>query len=309
MAHWNAEHIPDQSGRVAIVTGANSGLGYETTRALARKGARVVMACRNLKRGQQARDRILQRTPGAALDLLPLDLGSLEAVRAFAAKYRAAYQRLDLLINNAGVMAPPRRETADGFEMQFGVNHLGHFALTGLLLDLLVSTPGSRVVTVSSTAAYYGRINFDDLQGEKRYSRYQAYGQSKLANLLFAFELQRRLAAASSGTISNGAHPGLAETNLQARAASDSGNLFERGLYTVMHALVSQGAELGALPQLYAATAPDAEGGALYGPRVLHVRGYPRRVRPPGAARNKANARRLWERSETLSGVTYGLGE
>jgi protochlorophyllide reductase len=308
MPTWTAADIPDQTGRVAIVTGANSGLGYETTRALARKGAHVVMAARSAERNAAARNRILAEIPAAALTLMPLDLAGLASVHAFAGAYLARFDRLDQLYNNAGLMATPHGVTADGFEMQFGVNHLGHFALTGLLIDRLTATPAARVITTTSSAAFYGRMNFEDLQFEEGYTRYGAYGQSKLANALFAFELQRRLEAAGYDTISVVAQPGLAETNLQNATASASGSKLERATYNVMHALLSQSAEMGALPQLYAGTAPGVRGGEFYTPGALHMRGYPRRARMIGRAYDEADAARLWELSEELTGVSYLSG-
>ncbi len=305
MTQWTAADIPDLNGLVTIVTGANSGLGYETTLALARHGAEVVMACRNVDRALAAADSITAQVPDARLVLEKLDLSSLESVHSFAGRFRQRYQRLDRLFNNAGLMAPPRTETADGFELQFGVNHLGHFALTGRLVDRLLSTPASRVVTTSSSAAYAGRINFDDLQGERRYRRYRAYSQSKLANLLFAFELQRRLEAAGSQTLSMAAHPGLSSTHLQARTARASGSWWERIVYPLMHAVLSQSPAEGALPQLYAGTAPDARGGAFYGPRYAGIRGAPVQVKPPPAAKSRQDAARLWQVSVELTGVDY----
>jgi NAD(P)-dependent dehydrogenase (short-subunit alcohol dehydrogenase family) len=216
MNHWTAEDIPDQTGKIVIVTGANSGLGFEDTRALAKKGASVVMACRSIDKAEDAARRIRAEHPAADLTIMPLDLASLDSVRQFAQDFAQRYKTLNLLINNAGVMAlPHRRETADGFEMQIGTNHLGHFALTGLLMPLIASTPGARVVSVSSGAHRYSRINFDDLQAEKSYGRWPAYGQSKLANLLFTYELQRRFEAAGMDAIAVAAHPGYANTHLQ----------------------------------------------------------------------------------------------
>lgn len=308
MPKWNAAEMPDQSGRIAVVTGANSGLGYETTLALARKGAHVVMACRNLEKAEAARQGLQEQLPGASLQLMELDLASLASVRAFADDFLARYERLDLLFNNAGLMAIPRRETEDGFEMQFGVNHLGHFALTGLLLPALLRTPGSRVVTVSSMAQRTGHIDFDDLMGEESYSRYGAYGQSKLANVLFAFELQRRLEAAGAETISVGVHPGYVDTELQSNSTDSSGSLFERALYGVLNKVAAQRPKQGVLPQLYAATMPDVQGGEFWGPR-LFARGYPVSTRAQPEAYDEEVAARLWEASEELTGVEYAFGE
>jgi NAD(P)-dependent dehydrogenase (short-subunit alcohol dehydrogenase family) len=308
MPAWTAADIPHQTGRVAVITGANSGIGYEMARALARVGSHVVMAARSAERNAAARERILAEIPNATLTLMPLDLASLASVRAFAADFLARFDRLDQLYNNAGLMATPYGRTADGFETQFGVNHLGHFALTGLLLDRLTATPGARVVTTTSQAAFYGRMRFDDPNSEEGYTRYGAYGQSKLANALFAFELQRRLTAANHDTISLAAQPGLAETNLQNATATATGSKLERATYNAMHAVLSQSAEMGALPQLYAGTAPGVKGGEFYTPGPFHVRGYPRRARLTPRAYNVADAARLWALSEKLTGVYYLSG-
>lgn len=299
--------MPEQTGRTALVTGANIGLGYETTLALTGKGARVVMACRDRERAKEARERILHSLPEAQLEILQLDLASLSSVREAAAAFMSRHNRLDMLINSAGIMAPPREETKDGFEIQFGVNHLGHFALTGHLLPRLLDTAKSRVVTVTSTAHKFAKIDFHDLQSRRGYRRYRAYGQSKLANLLFALELNRRFAASGCDCISAAAHPGLAETTLQERTARSSTSRFEGAVYSVMHYTISQSAEMGALPQLYAATAEEAEGGVLYGPEWLQTRGFPVEVRPSRVATSWEVARRLWEVSEELTGVSFGL--
>jgi NAD(P)-dependent dehydrogenase (short-subunit alcohol dehydrogenase family) len=294
--NWTAADIPDQSGRVAVVTGANSGLGLIVSRELARAGARVVMACRNVAKGEEAARSI---TTGNA-EVRELDLADLESVRAFAGQLD--YDHLDLLVNNAGVMAPPRRLTKDGFESQFGTNHLGHFALTGLLLGRLLAAPEPRVVTESSTAHRMGRINFDDLNGERRYVRWLAYGQSKLANLMFAFELQRRATEAGTNLKSVAAHPGYAATNLQFAAPP----VYERALMAVTNALFAQSAEMGALPTLYAATVPDLPDGAFVGPGgPMEQRGHPKVVTAAGKAYDEQAWRRLWEVSEELTGVSY----
>ena len=297
---WTAADIPDQSGRVAVVTGANSGLGWVTARELARAGARVVLACRSTEKGERAAARISSAVPGAAVDPAVLDLADLESVRAFAA---AAPDRLDLLINNAGLMAPPRRLTRDGFESQFATNHLGHFALTGLVLGRLLAAPAPRVVTVSSTLHRTGTIDFDDLQGERKYNRWGAYGQSKLANLMFCFELQRRAVQAGTALLSMAAHPGYAATNLQA-AGSD--RFFERWYMAIGNKLLAQSADMGALPTLYAATVADLPGGTYVGPGGRsEQRGYPKIVGAAAKAYDEQAWRRLWEVSETLTGVHY----
>jgi NAD(P)-dependent dehydrogenase (short-subunit alcohol dehydrogenase family) len=301
MSRWTADDIPDQTGRVAIVTGANSGLGLSTARELSRAGAHVVLACRNTEKGKEAAREI--GVPENQVEAL--DLGSLDSVRDFAGRFRAGHEGLDVLINNAGVMAPPRRETSDGFELQFGTNHLGHFALTGLLIGEMERRSNARVVTVTSTAHWMGHIAFDDLQAENGYRRWRAYGQSKLANLLFALELDRRLRAAGSSVRSISAHPGYSATNLQSAAAPAA----DRLVMKVTNALLAQSGDMGALPQLYAATAPDVEGGTLIAPDGFREqRGHPEVVRPRNKeADDEAIARRLWDVSEELTGVRYGL--
>ena len=302
---WTADQIPDQSGRVAIVTGSNSGIGLIAARELARAGAKVTIGCRNTGKGDDAACEIADDVPGAALEVAALDLASLDSVRAFAERFRADHEGLDLLVNNAGVMAPPRQETADGFELQIGTNHLGHFALTGLLIDTMEGRDDARVVTVSSGAHRMGRISFDDLHGERSYNRWRAYGQSKLANLLFAFELDRRLGAAGSTIKSTAAHPGYSATNLQSAAAP----FLDRMVMKVSNFVIAQSAEMGALPTLYAATYPGLEGGTYVGPDGIgEQRGHPKPVGSSGAARDEDTARQLWELSEELTGVHFELG-
>jgi NAD(P)-dependent dehydrogenase (short-subunit alcohol dehydrogenase family) len=302
---WTAGEIPDQAGRTAIVTGANSGLGLVAARALAVAGADVVLACRDTEKGEAAAGSIRAGDGGAKVAVEELDLSSLDSVRAFATRYAAANDGLDLLINNAGVMAPPRAQTADGFELQFGTNHLGHFALTGLLLREMQGREGARVVTVSSTAHRFGRIRFDDLQGERRYGRWRAYGQSKLANILFARELDRRLRAAGSTVASLGAHPGYAATNLQ----SAGPKALESAAFAVANRLLAQSGEMGALPELYAATRPNLDGGLFIGPDGFdEQRGYPRVVAPTRRGQDQATGERLWTVSEELTGVEYEFG-
>jgi NAD(P)-dependent dehydrogenase (short-subunit alcohol dehydrogenase family) len=303
MGGWTATDIPDLSGRRAIVTGANSGIGYHTALELARHGAEVILACRSAERGGQALDRIRAELPDADVTLASLDLSSLESVRAFAAEYATgrAGDGLDILANNAGVMGTPRKTTADGFEMQFGINHLGHFALTGLLLPALLARPGARVVTVTSIGAWVGRIRFDDLHGERRYDRWAAYGQAKLANLVFAKELDRRVAAITGVA----AHPGYAATNLQQKSARDEGKRLRETIFGLGNFLVAQPAAAGALPTLYGATAPGVRGGECYGPRLGQQWGPPTRVRTVARADAPELGRRLWEVSAELTGVTY----
>jgi NAD(P)-dependent dehydrogenase (short-subunit alcohol dehydrogenase family) len=295
--------MPDQSGRTAIVTGANSGLGLATARELARAGAAVTLACRDAGKGEAAAERIRATVPGPALEVGVVDLADLGSVRDFAARVADAHERLDLLINNAGIMAAPRRLTRDGFESQFGTNHLGHFALTGLLLPALLNASAPRVVTVSSHLHRRGTMNFDDLQGERKYSRWGAYGQSKLANLMFCFELQRRAAAAGSALLSLAAHPGYAATNLQF-AAPD--RFYEKAYMWIGNRLFAQSADMGALPMLYAATVPGLPGGTYVGPGGrAEQRGHPKVVTAAGKAYDEQAWERLWEVSERLTGVHY----
>ncbi|GAT11129.1 short chain dehydrogenase [Mycolicibacterium novocastrense] len=297
---WTVADIPDQSGRTAIVTGANSGLGYDTAAALAGAGATVVLAVRNLDKGNEALDRIKRSNPETAVSVQALDLSSLDSVRRAADDLRAAHPRIDLLINNAGVMYVPTRETTeDGFEMQFGTNHLGHFALTGLLLDNLRSVEGSRVVTVSSVGhRIMARIRFEDPHFETGYNRVQAYGQSKLANLLFTFELQRRLAAAGAPTIATAAHPGFSDTELM--------RYIPVFVPDIVWKIFTQPADKGALPTLRAATDPNAQGGQYYGPDGIgEVKGHPKLVASSAQSRDQDIQRRLWNMSEELTGVTY----
>jgi NAD(P)-dependent dehydrogenase (short-subunit alcohol dehydrogenase family) len=306
MSGWTVKDMPPQHGRVAVVTGANSGLGLATTRALAGAGATVVMGCRDAARGAAAVKAVREQVPEASLDLQPLDLAALASIRDFAHRVSSAYDGIDLLINNAGVMAIPRATTADGFEMQFGTNHLGHFALTGQLLPSLRDRAGSRIVTVSSTAHKPGRIDFDDLMSERSYGKWKAYSQSKLANLLFAYELQRRLAASGAQTISVAAHPGYAATNLQAVGPQQAGSRIMGALMKVGNWMFAQSAEMGALPQLYAATAPDVRGGDYYGPSGFQEnRGHPKKVDSRPRSKNTADAARLWQVSEELTGVHF----
>src|SRR5215467_6728664 len=297
-ARWTSDDVPGQRGRLAVVTGANTGLGFETARVLAERGASVVLAVRDTGKGKAAAARIADTAPGANVTVQPLDLTSLESVRAAAAELRARHPAIDLLINNAGVMFPPRQTTRDGFELQLATNHLGHFALTGLLLEQMLPVPGSRVVTVSSTGhRIRARINFDDLQSERSYSRVAAYGQSKLANLMFTYELQRRLSGAGT-TIAVAAHPGLASTELTRNTPVIAAFIYAR--------LISQKAAMGALPVLRAATDPGVLGGQYYGPgRFLGTRGYPTLAHSSRQSHDTAIQRHLWTVSEDLTGVTF----
>jgi NAD(P)-dependent dehydrogenase (short-subunit alcohol dehydrogenase family) len=300
---WTTDDIPRQDGRVAVITGANTGLGFDTARLLAAHGATVVLAVRNLDKGKEAAARIA----APEVSVQQLDLTSLDSIRTAAAELRAAHPRIDLLINNAGVMYTPKQVTKDGFELQFGTNHLGHFALTGLLLDTLLPVPGSRVVTLSSVGhRIRARIHFDDLQSERSYSRVEAYGQSKLANLMFTYELQRRLAAnartaTGAETIAVAAHPGLADTDLMRNVPA-----VLRVLTPVVMPLISQSAAMGALPTLRAATDPDVHGGEYYGPDGFReTRGAPKAVESSAASHDAETQRRLWKASEELTGVTF----
>jgi NAD(P)-dependent dehydrogenase (short-subunit alcohol dehydrogenase family) len=295
-ARWTTDDMPGQQGRLAVVTGANTGLGFETAQVLATGGACVVLAVRNVEKGKQAAARIVAAAPGATVTVQELDLSSLDSVRAAAAELRAGHSRIDLLICNAGVMYPPKQTTHDGFELQFGTNHLGHFALTGLLLEQMLPVPGSRVVTVSSVGhRIRARVNFDDLQWERSYSRVRAYGQSKLANLMFTYELQRRLSGAGT-TIAVAAHPGFAATELMRHTP----------MAAVVTPLFSQNAAMGALPVLRAATDPGVLGGQYYGPGgFLGLRGYPKLAASSRRSHDAAVQRRLWAVSEDLTGVTF----
>lgn len=299
---WTTADIPDQSGRVAVITGANTGLGFWTAAALADKGAHVVLAVRNTEKGNDAAAKITANSPNAVVKVQPLDLTSLDEIRKSAEELKAAHQRIDLLINNAGVMWTDKDTTKDGFELQFGTNHLGHFALTGLLLDRLLPVEGSRVVTVSSMGhRIRAKIHFDDLQWERSYNRVAAYGQSKLANLMFTYELQRRLALKGAPTTALAAHPGGSNTELTRNIPS-----VIKPVADVVWPLFSQSAEMGALPTLRAATDPAARGGQYYGPDGLgEQRGHPKVVQSSKQSHDEEQQRRLWRVSEELTGVTY----
>lgn len=292
---WTSEDIPDQNGRIVIVTGANTGIGYETAKALARKGARVTLACRSREKGEDAAARIMAESPSGGAVYARLDLADLESVRAFTEAFIGSNERLDLLINNAGVMVPPESKTAQGFELQFGVNHLAHFALTQHLLDLLRATQGARVVNVSSIAHKQGAMDFEDLNfTDRKYRPWQAYGQSKLANLLFTFELQRRLEDERTSVIAVAAHPGWTGTDLQRHS----------GLAGFLNPFLAMPTPQGALPTLRAATDPEVKGGEYYGPHgMMEMRGYPVRVGTTEAAKRIDDAAKLWQISEELTGV------
>jgi NAD(P)-dependent dehydrogenase (short-subunit alcohol dehydrogenase family) len=302
--------MPDLTTRVAVVTGANSGLGRVSALALAGHGATVVLACRDASRGAAARHEVAAAATAAPPLLVGLDLSDTPSVAVAAAEIAAIVPRIDILMNNAGVMAIPLRRTADGFETQFATNHLGHFALTARLLPLLLAAPAPRVVTTTSTVHRVGRLDLADLNSRQRYRPWRAYAQSKLANLLFAFELDRRARVHHQPVISVAAHPGYAATHLQAVGPELSGNRVLLGGTHLANRLFAQPAEIGALPQLYAATARDVEGGAVYGPDGLfESRGYPRRVGASARAHDEVSARRLWDLSEELCGVSFAWPE
>ncbi|MGH7781253.1 MAG: oxidoreductase [Candidatus Binataceae bacterium] len=303
---WTAQDLPDLSGKEIIVTGGNSGIGYEAALQFARKGASVILACRNMTKAAAAAAQIKAAYPAANVEPMALDLSSLASIREFAASYRARHRALDILVNNAGVMAIPYARTADGFEMQFGTNHLGHFALTGLLLEPLLAADHARVVTVSSGAHRMGQVRFDDLNWEHGYAKWRAYGQSKLANLLFTLELQRRIDAHAGKIIAVACHPGYAATNLQAAGPRLEGSQLMESLFGVANRVFAQSAAMGALPTLYAAAAPDVRGGEYIGPDGLaEMWGNPTRVKRSAAAKDQSVATRLWNVSEQMTGVHY----
>ena len=308
---WTEDDIPDQTGRVALVTGANSGLGFETARALAQHGAHVVMACRNPEKAAAAEAKINALSPSGSVEVLLTDMADLESIAGSVAQFLAAHEQLDLLINNAGIMATPHGTTAQGFEQQFGVNHLGHFALTAPLLPLLLASgEGSRVVSVSSNAHKFGTMNFDDLMGEKKYSAWPAYGQSKLANLLFTSELQRRFTAGGHPTIAVAAHPGGSKTELGKESAGGLLSAVFSVMRPVMNVALSQSAAMGALPQLHAAVGAGVGGNDYYGPDGIgELRGHPKSVGRTSKAKSAEDAARLWDISLELTGADYSALE
>jgi len=305
---WSGEDISMQKGRCVVVTGANSGLGYYTSMALAQKGARVIMACRNLEKGEQARQRILEKNPEVEPEIWELDLSSLLSVKSFAKLFLDGNDGPDLLINNAGLMAIPYQLTSDGFEMQFGVNYLGHFALTALFLEGMSKKKGARIVNVSSLAHRFGKIRFADPNWEQGYSKWGAYGMSKLSNLLFSMELARRLRVAGSGVTVASAHPGYADTSLQAKGMLMAGSQRKADLFSMANRLIAQSGEMGALPSLYAATASNVEQGAFYGPSgKLRLKGWPRLEKPDPKRVTPEVARKLWGLSEDLIGIKFSV--
>jgi NAD(P)-dependent dehydrogenase (short-subunit alcohol dehydrogenase family) len=297
---WTEDSVPSQTGKVVIVTGGNSGIGFDAARTLAERGAQVVLACRNEQKAEKAAQQIREKNSSANIEVSTLDLSNLSSVRAFAKSFQEKHQRLDILCNNAGVMIPPYGTTVDGFELQFGTNHLGHFALTGWLLPILLNTPNSRVVTVSSMAHRQGKVAFDNLNAEHGYSAIRSYGLSKLANLLFTYELDRQLQTRGLSCMAVACHPGWTATNLQANSK----------ILEILNPWFGQRPEMGALPTLYAATAEQVVGGDYIGPDGFYeIKGYPTKVRSNKRSHDPAVARKLWEVSEKLTGVSFTFGE
>ena len=299
---WNTENILSQKGRIVIVTGSSSGIGYETARVLANKQASVIIAVRNLEKGNKALAKIIQQNKDADVRVMELDLANLASVNNFAENFQKNYSRLDLLINNAGVMIPPYSKTTDGFELQFGTNHLGHFALTGQLLKLLISTKASRIVNVSSGAHNFGKLDFDDLNWEKRnYAQWTAYGDSKLANLYFTYELDRKLKEQGINTLVTASHPGWTATELQ-RTAGD--------VMKYLNGIFAQDITMGALPTLRAAIEEGLKGAEYFGPNgFMEISGYPVKVESNQLSKDRAIAQKLWVVSEQLTGVKFELNK
>ncbi len=305
---WTEANIPDLAGKTIVVTGANSGLGLETTRLLTGRGAHVVMACRTAAKAETAISLIRAQDPKASLEFMALDLADLASVRAFASAFQDAHNKLDVLVNNAGVMALPRTETADGFEMQPGTNHLGHFALTGALMPRLLETSSARVVTVSSLMHKVGSMRFEDLHGRRGYDKWRAYSQSKLANLLFCYELDRRLRNIDADVRSVASHPGYSSTNLQGVGPRLSGARLAGRFYELTNRLVAQPARMGAMPSVFAAVGEPVGGGGFFGPEgVGQVRGYPVRVESNRASHEEVSAQRLWMMSIEATGETFSM--
>lgn len=302
--HWTKNHIPSQRGKLAVVTGANSGLGFHITKMLAAQGCRVVMACRNMQKGHNAIKQISKLYPGAKLELMKMDLSALHSVQQFAERLKRKHQNLDYLFNNAGVMIPPYKTTSDNFELQFGVNYLGHFALTAYLMDMIERSPGCKVIHTGSLAANRGKIHFDDLNFRKHYKDWDAYNQSKLAVLMFGLELDKRFREAGINAKSIVAHPGLSKTNLFDSGKEKTNAIRLFFMKYIAGNLVMQKADKGALPLLYAATEPQAKGGTYYGPDGWwEMKGYPKEAKIPKAARNEEKRQKLWEISEKLTGT------
>jgi NAD(P)-dependent dehydrogenase (short-subunit alcohol dehydrogenase family) len=298
---WTVNNIPELKGKTILVTGANSGIGFEAAKEFSRKGATVILACRNMEKAEKALNDIKNEIPTALAEIMELDVSSLKSVQLFVEAFKAKHKSLDILLNNAGVMMTPYGKTVDGYELQFATNHLGHFALSGELIDLLRSTPGSRVVNVSSLAHMIGKMDFSDMMFEngKGYTPAKAYGRSKLANLLFTYELQRRFDSMNTDTIAVAAHPGVSSTNLDR-------HIGDRGIFSVISKNMSQTSAMGALPSIRACVDPDVKGGQYYGPgNFMNMTGYPILVRSNARSHNKKDAKKLWELSEKLTGVKY----
>lgn len=303
---WDLDHMPSQDGKIAIVTGANSGIGYYTAKGLAMKGANVIMACRNRSKAEAAADMIKREAPDARLSLMDLDLSDLSSVKAFSENIKNSFSKLDLLINNAGVMGIPYTKTVDGFEMQFAVNHLGHFALTGQLYDLLSSTKGSRVVVVCSSSEKTGKIDMENLQGEKRYRSWRIYFNSKLATMLFMLQLARQLEKEGKDMIATAAHPGYSDSGILEKGPQMRGQNWLARISKLPNKLIAQSAPMGALPTLYAATSEDVVNGGYYGPGgFLKMRGYPAPTMPGNKFITEGLMAAMWRRSEELSGVSF----
>lgn len=304
---WDVEDIGEYEDEIAIITGANSGLGLSATKILAEHGAKVIMACRSLDKAKDAKQEIIEELDDPDLEVMKLDLSSLESVESFAGKFREEYDSLDILCNNAGLMALPRRETKDGFEMQLGVNHLGHFALTAHLIDMIIDSSG-RVVNQSSMAHEDAEIDFDDLMGEENYSKWSAYGQSKLANLLFTYELDRRLKEKDIEVESVGCHPGVSDTNLFREGPKMEHSKIKLYFGKIFSKILGQSPDKGCLPMVYAATSEEIEGGEYIGPDGFkQMRGYPEKQESSKASHNEEDAKKLWERSEELTNVKFEI--
>lgn len=305
---WIAENIPDMAGKLILVTGANSGIGFEAAKILADKNGEIILACRNQQKGEEALAKILESNPSAQVSFMPLDLADLSSVKRFADEFLSKYESLDVLVNNAGLMAPPYQKTKDGFEIQFGTNHLGHFALTGQLIGALLKSHGSRVVNVSSNAHKMGKIRFRDLNWEKKYSRWPAYGQSKIANLYFTYELDRRLKELGKSTSAVAVHPGFSNTNLAYAGYNSDGNKLRGIAIKAASALFSQDSVMGCLPTVYAAAALDVKGSEYYGPSGwMEMKGFPKKTHSNKLSRDGDIAKRLWDVSIELTGVDYSL--
>ena len=302
---WALKNVPDQTGKIIVITGANSGIGFAAANALASKNARIVMACRNTQKAETAKQAILSTTPSASVDIVELNLSNLQSVSQCAETINASYDHIDCLINNAGLGWIDRKETADGFEMHIGTNHFGHFALTSKLMGLLKKAPQARVVSIASLAHIWGRIHFDDIQLNEKYGRARGYGQSKLANLMFGLELQRQLDQSNTNIKSVIVHPGMSGTNI-ANSALETGNFKQLAkLTSAITPYMSQSPALGCLPTLHAATAPDVQGGDYFGPRYAEIFGTPKKARIAKHAKSKVSAEKLWRLSEELTGVNY----